>query len=96
MIDARARLFIHGPIPHPSEWLIAPAESAPAGYLKLCSLSIAPRAAAINPGSDLVASQDIEALPSLLARLLLAFEQLDAAGRGEVVRMAEQLGGAAP
>lgn len=61
--------------------------------IKLCCLSIAPRTAAINPGSDLVASQDIEALPSQLARLLRAFELLDAAGRDEVIRHAEQLGG---
>ena len=85
-----ARLFVYGPIPHPSEWLIAPDDSAPAGYLKLCSLSVAPRTA--SPGSDLV---PIEALPSQIERLLRAYALLDAAGRGEVLRMAEQLGGIA-
>lgn len=101
MIDARARLFIFGPIPSPSDWLIASDELAPAGFLKLCSLSIAPRTAAKDPGSaqlvalqqeQLVPSQEIEALPSVLARLLRAYALLDAAGRAEILRHAEQLG----
>jgi hypothetical protein len=95
MTRTSARVFVYGPIPHPSEWLIAPDEAVPAGYLKLCSLSIAPRAAAKNPGSDLVPHEDIETLPSQLDRLLQAYGRLDDAGRAEVVRHAEQLGGIA-
>jgi hypothetical protein len=98
MTRTSARLVIFGPIPHPSEWLIAPDEAAPAGYLKLASLSIAARTVAKNPGHDLGPVVDrsfIEALPPLLARLLLAFDRLDDGGRTEVVRMAEKLGGIA-
>jgi hypothetical protein len=95
-LDVSARVFIFAPIPSPSEWLIAPDEAAPAGYLKLCAVTITPRTQgnASACSTDLV-PQDIEALPSLLARLLAAFERLDDAGRAEVLRHAEQLGGIA-
>jgi hypothetical protein len=91
MTRSSAHLVVYGPIPHPREWLIAADESAPAGYLKLASLSIAPRTAAKNPGTDLVSSQDIEALPSHIERLLRAYARLDSAGRVELIRLAEQL-----
>ena len=86
-----ARLFIFGPIPAPETWVMA--SDAPRGYLKLCSLSITPRARS-GSGTDLVLTD--HGLQSQLAQLLRAFEQCDGAGRAEVVRHAERLAEAAP
>jgi hypothetical protein len=85
-----ARMFIFGPIPAPETWVMA--SDAPRGYLKLCSLSITPRARS-GSGTDLVLTED--ALRGQLQRLLAAFHQIDAAAKDEVVRLAEQLAGAA-
>jgi hypothetical protein len=84
------RLSLYGPIPNPSSWVLAP--EAPPGYLKLCSLSIAPRARGAG-SSDLI---PVDAgLRAKLERLLQAFQQCDDAGRNEVLRVAEVLAGAA-
>jgi hypothetical protein len=86
-----AHLFIFGPIPNPSDWVLA--SEAPPGFLRLCSLSITPRARGAS-GSDLV---PIDAgLRSQLERLLAGFGRCDEAGRAEVLKLAEAMAGAAP
>jgi hypothetical protein len=90
------KLYVHGPIPCPSDWLIAPDGAAPPGYMRLCSLSIARREPANIPGPALVPREDIDALPSQIARLLCAFERCDQAGRAEVLLIAERLAAVAP
>jgi hypothetical protein len=94
-----AKLLIWGPIPSPSDWLLAPEGQAPPGYMRLCSLSITRREPAKIAGTDLVPREDIAAqaaMPAELERLLQAFAALDEGGRQEVVRFAETLAGAAP
>jgi hypothetical protein len=87
-----ARLCVYGPIPSPSDWLIAPEGSGPPGYLKLCGLSITPRTRS-RSDSDLVLAD--AGLPSQLERLLRAFQRLDEDGRTEIISIAERLVGAA-
>jgi hypothetical protein len=91
---ASACVYIHCPIANPNTWRVSSDHEPPAGFMRLFALgSITRRTqAAKNPGSDLVPrAQDMEALPSQLERLLLAFERLNAAGRDELIRLAEQL-----
>jgi hypothetical protein len=58
--------------------------------MRLAGCSIARRPSKI-PGTALVLREDIEALSSQIGRLLRAFELLDAAGRVELIRLAEKL-----
>ena len=88
-----ARLLIAAPIPSPDAWIVA-AELSP-GHMVLRSLSITPRARPI-PGTDLVATKDIQSPLADLERLVRAYALLDAAGRAEVLRLAELLAGTAP
>jgi hypothetical protein len=87
-----ARLTLFGPIPHPSSWVLA--SDAPAGYFQLCSLSITRRETPKIPGNALVPVKDISAAPDDLERLVQAYARCDAAGRAEVIVIAERLAGA--
>jgi hypothetical protein len=82
------RVFLFGPIPSPETWVMA--TEAPPGYLKLCSLSIKPRARMAGC-RDLIPSDAL--LRSQLARLLEAYKRLDEAARIEVLKVAELLAG---
>jgi hypothetical protein len=86
-----AKLCVYGPIPAPSDWIIASEDSAPLGYLHLCSLNVSRRSPAKMPGSDLVAVKDIQSLPSDVERLLAAYARCDAASRTEIIAIAERL-----
>lgn len=75
-------------------WVASLDAESPPGFIRLIGATIT-RTRNASAGSDLVPSQDIEALPSQLERLLSAFALLDVAGRAEILRHAEQLGGIA-
>lgn len=83
------RVYIHGPIPHPTHWVLSPDPLPPPGHLKLAGATIAARTTR-SIGADLVSAKS---LPSQLDRLLQAFARLDDAGRDEVLHHAEQLAG---
>jgi hypothetical protein len=86
-----ARLSVFGPIANPRDWVIAPDNVAPPGYMQLCSLSINRRSPAKIPGTALVPREDLDALRTQLQRLLRAFERLGAAERSELISFAERL-----
>lgn len=78
-------------------WVASLDAEPPPGYLRLIGATITPRTEGnASAGTDLVPSAGLDdALRAQLQRLLLAFELLDAAARGELIRMAEQLGSVA-
>jgi hypothetical protein len=89
-----ARLSFYGPIPPPSSWVLA--SDAPPGFFQLVSLSITHRQSSKIPRSNLLPTESISTLPSDVERLLRAYALCDAAGRAEVLKIAEVLAGAAP
>jgi hypothetical protein len=88
------RLLISAPIPSPDEWIVG--AELPPGYMVLRSLTLMPRTAARTPGTALVPTKDIEAPADDLQRLVRAYALCDAAGRAELLKLAEIMAGAAP
>jgi hypothetical protein len=87
------KFHIHAPIPPPRMWVASLDAESPPGHIRLIGATITGRSqGTVSAGTDLVPSAGPDdALRSQLERLLQAFERLDAAGRDELIRMAEQL-----
>jgi hypothetical protein len=94
------KLLICAPIPCPDAWMVA--AELPPGYMVLRSITIVPSqrdgalSASKKPGTALVRSEDIQSATDDLQRLVRAYALCDAAGRAEVLKIAEVLAGAAP
>jgi hypothetical protein len=89
------KVHLHVPIPPPRLWVASLDAESPPGHMRVLSASITPtpRETAKIPGTSLVPAKDIEAMQSLLQRLLQAFERCDASSRLEIITIAERLTG---